>query len=133
MDDPKQKIINEFLSGPFIFVPFSLGSRNEDVTEGSFRSPKEVCWNDSTGTLNQMKEINPQWGPKGVTDGLLCKTLCEVYPGLHDFFVNHCGVDEIPSFCDYFQILQHLSTADTETSEGAKIVSNKGQLCSIIV
>ncbi|OMO88616.1 hypothetical protein COLO4_20180 [Corchorus olitorius] len=37
------------------------------------------------------------------------RSLSNVYPGLHDFFVNECKVPEKPSFCGYLDILVQLS------------------------
>ncbi|KAA8548392.1 hypothetical protein F0562_000076 [Nyssa sinensis] len=109
MATSKQKIAGELHSGPSIFVPYSGVSRHEDVVPGVFLSPQEVYWHDSTGSMDKMMEINPRFG-SSVTHCPLTKTLCNIYPGLHDFFVYDCGVDEIPPLRSYLQILQQLST-----------------------
>ncbi|XP_059632156.1 protein NO VEIN-like isoform X2 [Cornus florida] len=105
----KQKIAEELHSGPFVFVPYSCGSRHEDVVPGVFYSPQEVYWYDPTGCIDQMTEIHPHSG-LGLSNRSLNKTLRNIYPGLHYFFVYYCGVNEIPSSRSYLQILQELST-----------------------
>ncbi|XP_059632151.1 protein NO VEIN isoform X2 [Cornus florida] len=109
MATSKQKIAEELCLGPFVFVPYLCGSRHEDVVPGVFYSPQEVYWHDPTGCIDQMTEIHSHSG-LGSTYRSLSKTLCNIYPGLHDFFVYDCGVNEIPSSRSYLQILQELST-----------------------
>ncbi|TXG72616.1 hypothetical protein EZV62_001195 [Acer yangbiense] len=106
----KHKIAEELLSGPFVFVPYTSGLRHEDVVSGVFLSSEEVYWRDSTGTIDLMKEMQPRCSSIGVTQHPLAKNLCNVYPGLHDFFVKKCGVHESPSFRSYLEILLELST-----------------------
>ncbi|KAK2644000.1 hypothetical protein Ddye_019195 [Dipteronia dyeriana] len=106
----KHKIAEELLSGPFVFVPYTSGLRHEDVVSGVFLSSEEVYWHDSTGTIDLMKEMQPRCSSIGVTQHPLAKNLCNVYPGLHDFFVKKCGVHESPSFRSYLEILLELST-----------------------
>ncbi|KAL2463369.1 Histidine kinase [Forsythia ovata] len=108
MATSKQKIMEELHSGLFIFVPFASGYSREDAIPGAFLSPQEVYWYDSTGSMDQMKLIDHDC----VSDiaSSLRKMLCNFYPNLHDFFVNECGVDEIPPLCSYLQILLQLST-----------------------
>ncbi|KAM5562292.1 protein NO VEIN-like [Rosa sericea] len=105
----KPRILEEFHSKPSIFVPYASSSRHEDVVSGTFLSPEEVYWYDSTSFVDQIKQIHPQCSPTGVTHGPLNKTLCNFYPGLHDFFVDGCGVPETPHLRSYLQILLHLS------------------------
>lgn len=105
----KQRIVEELRRGPFIFIPYSCDSRHEDIVPGVFLSPSEVYWHDFTGSVKKIEEIHPHRG-SSVIDHPLCKTLCRVYPSLHVFFVNECGVNEIPHFRSYLQILLQLST-----------------------
>ncbi|KAL5848549.1 hypothetical protein ACOSQ4_006562 [Xanthoceras sorbifolium] len=106
----KHKIAEELLSESFIFVPYTSGFRHEDVVSGVFLSSEEVYWHDSTGTIDLMKEMQPQCSSIGLSQYPLTKTLCSVYPGLHEFFVKRCGVPEGPSFRSYVEILLELST-----------------------
>ncbi|KAK3187916.1 hypothetical protein Dsin_027477 [Dipteronia sinensis] len=106
----KHEIAEELLSGPFVFVPYTSCFRHEDVVSGIFLSSKEVYWHDSTGTIDLMKEMQPRCSSIGVTQLPLAKNLCNMYPGLHEFFVKKCGVHESPSFCSYLEILLELST-----------------------
>lgn len=117
-----QKIAKEFLSGPFIFVPCASGCKHEDVVSGMLLSPEDVYWHDSTRSVDQMKEILSQHESVGALDHPVSKTLCNLYPGLHDFFVNGCGVHEIPSFRGYIDILVQLS-AIALPSQAANAVS----------
>ncbi|KAK9665674.1 hypothetical protein RND81_14G128100 [Saponaria officinalis] len=94
----RQQAVDVFSSGPFIFVPNESVKFHEDIVAGVFLSPAEVYWRDTTGALECSKDIGPS-----------SKTLCTIYPGLHDFFVNECGVNEAPLFHHYLQILQELS------------------------
>lgn len=121
VDTSKRNIVEDLISEPFIFFPSLCASGVEDVVLGSFLLPKEVCWNDSTEFLNQMEEIDSESGAVGGKHSLLSRTLCNIYPGLQDFFVNICGVDEIPSFRDHFQNLLHLSSTILP-SQAAKYV-----------
>ncbi|GFY81619.1 histidine kinase-, DNA gyrase B-, and HSP90-like ATPase family protein [Actinidia rufa] len=109
MATSKQKIVEELLSGPFIFVPYSCGSRHEDIVPGVFLSSSEVYWRDLNVSVNQIKEMHPHNG-SNMIDRPLCKTLSNVYPSLHDFFVSECGVSEIPRLRSYLHILLQLST-----------------------
>ncbi|KAI4317529.1 hypothetical protein L6164_025391 [Bauhinia variegata] len=110
MGTSKQKIMEELLSGPFIFIPFSPVSRQEDIVCGMFLSPDEVYWHDSTGSVEQMKEIHLQSSSTEATHFPPNKSLCNIYPGLRGFFVDGCGVQKAPPLCSYIQILQQLST-----------------------
>ena len=90
-------------SGSLIFVPLTTASSSEAVS-GVFLSPQEVFWHDSM--------IHPKSESK---------MLSNLYPSLHDFFVNECGVNENPPLLDYLAFLRHLSTEETP-SEAAKKV-----------
>ncbi|KAI9194556.1 hypothetical protein LWI28_007060 [Acer negundo] len=106
----KHEISEELLSGPFLFVPYTSGFRHKNVVSGVFLSSEEVYWHDSTGTIDLMKEMQPRCSSIGVTQLPLAKNLCNVYPGLHEFFVKKCGVHESPSFRSYLEIMLELST-----------------------
>ncbi|KAK3416998.1 hypothetical protein EUGRSUZ_H02754 [Eucalyptus grandis] len=121
VDTSKKKIVEDLISEPFIFIPSSCASGVEDVVLGSFLLPKEVCWHDSPELLTQMEEIDSESGEVAAKHSLLSRTLCNIYPGLRDFFVNICGVYEIPSFQDHFQNLLYLSTT-VLPSQAAKYV-----------
>ncbi|KAL0854018.1 hypothetical protein Bca101_059170 [Brassica carinata] len=103
MDDSKQKVTEKLHALPFVFVPNHIGSRQNDLISGIFLSHNDVYWNDSAGVLDEIKEISSQ--VSGVVESLRRKTMCNIYPGLHDFFVNGCGVPETPSFQEYLKIL----------------------------
>lgn len=118
----EHKIADELLSGSFIFVPYSSTLKHEDVINGVFLSPEEVCWHDPTGTVDLIKE-KQSCNPAGLTQHLLNKALCNVYPGFYDFFVKMCGVHEGPSSSNYLEILKELSTL-ASPSEAANAVSN---------
>ena len=121
VDTSKKNIVEDLISEPFIFFPSLCASGAKEVVLGSFLLPKEVCWNNSTEFLNEMEENDSESGAVGAKHSLLSRTLCNIYPGLRDFFVNICGVDEIPSFQDHFQNLLHLSTT-VLPSQAAKYV-----------
>ncbi|GKB76142.1 histidine kinase-, DNA gyrase B-, and HSP90-like ATPase family protein, partial [Tanacetum coccineum] len=99
MSISKPKIVKKLHSQAFIFVPHSFSSTHEGVS-GSFLSPSEVYWHDSFGSIEQTKSIHP----------LFNKMLCNVYPSLHNFFVNEFGVAENPPLLGYLQSLLQLST-----------------------
>lgn len=121
MSTSKQKIVEELHSGPFIFVPCASDSSREDAIPGAFLSPQEVYWYDSTGSMDQM-ELNDQDRVSDIASSLR-KMLRNFYPNLHDFFVNECGVDEIPPFLSYLEILLQLSTIALP-HQAAKTVRN---------
>ncbi|KAK8480690.1 hypothetical protein V6N11_070955 [Hibiscus sabdariffa] len=116
----RQKISEEFHAASFIFVPNNSTSRPDDVVPGLFLSSKEVFWHDSTGTMDQMYN-HSQSGSSVENQRPLNRTLSNIYPGLHDFFVNECKVPEKPSFCGYMDILLQLS-ALTLPSQAANAV-----------
>lgn len=120
----KEKIAEAFHSGPSIFVPHTSSFRHEDVVSGTLLSPEEVYWHDSTSFVDQIREIHRQCSSAGVTHGPLNKTLCNFYPGLHDFFVDGCGVHETPPLRSYLQILLHLSNVALP-SQAANAVSSQ--------
>ncbi|XVF37971.1 hypothetical protein REPUB_Repub20aG0057200 [Reevesia pubescens] len=104
----RQKIAEEFHAAPSIFVPYNSASRPDNVVSGIFLSSKEVYWHDSTGTMDQI--INHSLsGSFFENQRPLNRTLSNVYPGLHDFFVNECKVLEKPSLCGYLDVLLQLS------------------------
>ncbi|KAL4272173.1 hypothetical protein GQ457_13G017120 [Hibiscus cannabinus] len=116
----RQKISDEFHAVSFIFVPYNLTSRPDDVLPGLFLSSKEVFWHDSTGTMDQMSN-HSQSGSSVENQRPLNRTLSNIYPGLHDFFVNECKVPEKPSFRGYLDILIQLSALSLP-SQAAKAV-----------
>ncbi|XP_010436625.2 PREDICTED: uncharacterized protein LOC104720419 [Camelina sativa] len=103
MADSKEKISEKLHTLPSVFVPHEIGSRQNDLISGIFLPLGDVYWNDSAGVLNEIKEISSQIS--SVVESLRRKTLCTIYPGLHDFFVNGCGVPETPPFQEYLKIL----------------------------
>ncbi|XP_010496962.1 PREDICTED: uncharacterized protein LOC104773988 [Camelina sativa] len=103
MADSKEKITEKLHTLPSVFVPHEIGSRQNDLISGIFLPLGDVYWNDSAGVLNEIKEISSQIS--SVVESLRRKTLCTIYPGLHDFFVNGCGVPETPPFQEYLKIL----------------------------
>ncbi|XP_038973841.1 protein NO VEIN-like isoform X1 [Phoenix dactylifera] len=105
----KLKMNDELLSSSFIFIPYVSTSMNNDVVSGTFFSPKDVYWHDPAGCFDKTKEAFLQRILMKTTSCLPCKALSTIYPSLHDFFVNVCGVCEIPPFRSYFQILLQLS------------------------
>lgn len=123
MTASKCKITEELHSETFIFVPCTSGEGYADVVSGVFLSSEEVYWHDSTGTVDLMKKMHPQCSSIGVSVQQSTKMLSDVYPGLHDFFVNRCGVHESPSFRSYLEILLQLSTVALP-SQATNVVSN---------
>nr|XP_043628280.1 protein NO VEIN-like [Erigeron canadensis] len=119
MSISKQKIMDSLHSEAFIFVPYSFASMHE-VVSGSFLSPAEVYWHDSTGSMEQIKTIYPQFD-RHMTHRQFSKMLCSIYPGLHYFFVNEFGVAENPPLLDYLKSLLQLSTGSLP-SQAAKTV-----------
>ncbi|KAG7028754.1 hypothetical protein SDJN02_09935, partial [Cucurbita argyrosperma subsp. argyrosperma] len=105
----KQKILEEFHSGPFIFVPIVADSGHEDVVSGVFLSPKEVYWCDPIGSIDKIKDVYLQFSSTNMVDCPIIKTLCNIYPGLKRFFIDECGIFEYPPLCSYLQILKQFS------------------------
>ncbi|XP_047314743.1 protein NO VEIN-like [Impatiens glandulifera] len=116
----RHQILDELKPLPFIFVPYSGYSSIHDIVPGLLLSATEVYWEDSTGSVNQIKEINRSLD-SGFTDNSFCKILHNIYPSLYTFFVKDCGVNTIPNFRDYLQILQKL-TSVALPSQSANIV-----------
>lgn len=121
MATSNSKIKSTLTSGAFIFVPYSAGSSSQDVVSGVLVSPEEVYWHDMTGSVDRIKGKCPSTDLEGKAHGPCSNMLKSIYPGLHDFFVNECGVQESPPFQNYLQILQQLS-AVALPSQAAKIV-----------
>ncbi|GJV34314.1 histidine kinase-, DNA gyrase B-, and HSP90-like ATPase family protein [Tanacetum coccineum] len=109
MSSSKLKIVKKLHSQAFIFVPHSFSTTHE-LASGSFLSPSDVYWHDSFGSVEQTKSIHPL---------INNKLLCNVYPGLHNFFVNEFGVAENPTLLSYLQSLQQLSN-ESLPSQAAK-------------
>ncbi|KAH0635064.1 hypothetical protein KY289_038096 [Solanum tuberosum] len=120
MNTSERKLVEELCNGPFVFVPCKLVASHEAVVPGVFLSSKEVFWHDSTGSVDLLKMVCPEFDSHSVQH-TFTKMLCSVYPTLHDFFVKECGVDEHPHFHGYLQILLQLSAA-VLPSQGAKNV-----------
>ncbi|KAJ8547079.1 hypothetical protein K7X08_010665 [Anisodus acutangulus] len=120
MNTSERKLAEELCNGHFVFVPCKLVASHEDVVPGVFLSSKEVFWRDSTGSVDQVKMVCPEFDSHSVQHPFT-KMLCSVYPTLHDFFVKVCGVDELPHFHGYLQILLQLS-ATALPSQAAKNV-----------
>ncbi|XP_019264189.1 PREDICTED: uncharacterized protein LOC109241829 [Nicotiana attenuata] len=110
MSTSERKVVEELCDGPFVFVPCKLVASHEDVVPGVLLSSKEVFWHDSTGSVDQVKMVCPEFDLHSVQHPFT-KMLCSMYPALHDFFVKECGVDELPHFHGYLQILLQLSSA----------------------
>ncbi|XP_071713992.1 protein NO VEIN-like [Rutidosis leptorrhynchoides] len=108
MSISKKKISKNLRSQAFIFVPSEFSNTNELVC-GLLLSPSEVCWDDSTGLMEQTKSNHPQFYQYNKTKRLFSIMLINIYPGLHDFFVNDFGVVENPPLLSYLQPLLQLS------------------------
>ncbi|KAJ0989891.1 hypothetical protein J5N97_008247 [Dioscorea zingiberensis] len=104
------QITKDFVSSPFIFIPFDNSSRCNDGVPGILLSSKDVYWHDPTGCTDKMKEMSRLCTSVREIGCLPCKALTTVYPGLHDFFVKTCGVPTVPPFGSYLPILLQLST-----------------------
>nr|GEY76690.1 hypothetical protein [Tanacetum cinerariifolium] len=88
MSISKQKIVENLHSQAFIFVPQSYVFTNE-VVIGLFLSRSEVYWHDDIVSLMEQTRFDKTHRP-------FSNMLCNVYPALHDFFVNELGVAENP-------------------------------------
>ncbi|XP_050899985.1 protein NO VEIN isoform X1 [Lathyrus oleraceus] len=118
MAAPKQKILQDLVAGPFIFVPNSaVHSHNDDVF-GTLVRPNEVYWHDPTGSVQKMEEFDTQ---SSSSHSRINKSLCNIYPGLRGFFVDECGVQEAPPLHSYIQILLQLSTVTLPSQAADKI------------
>ncbi|KAF7807152.1 uncharacterized protein G2W53_039313 [Senna tora] len=122
MATSRQKIMEELMSGPFIFIPYTSVSRYDDVVCGVLLSPCEVYWDDSTGVVDQVKEIGHQSGSTKRIHSPLNKLLCNIYPGLRGFFVNECGVHEALPLRSYIHILQQLSTVSLPSQAADRVL-----------
>ncbi|KAJ9555632.1 hypothetical protein OSB04_010246 [Centaurea solstitialis] len=101
-----QKNVASLCCGAFIFIPFSSSVSSSEVEPGVLLSPQDVYWHDSMIHPDQRE---------------FSKMLCNLYPSLHDFFVNECGVKENPPLLDYLKLLRHLSTVDTPLEAAKKV------------
>lgn len=121
----KDKIMEDFMSGPSVFIPHSsVYSHDDGDVCGIFVYPNEVYWHDSTGSVQKMAEFDPQCS---TFDSPMNKSLSNIYPGLRGFFVDECGVQEAPPLHSYIQILLQLSTV-TLPSQAADKVSMRNKL-----
>ncbi|KAM5569559.1 protein NO VEIN-like [Rosa sericea] len=111
MASSKKTTAEEFCLEPFVFVPYESSFRHEDVVSGTFLSLEEVYWDDSTFFVDQIKEIHHQCNSTVGNHGPINRILSNFYPALHDFFVDICGVHEIPPLRSYLQILLQFSNA----------------------
>ena len=127
----KQKILEELHSGPFIFVPIVADSRHEDVVSGIFLSPKAVYWHDPIGAIDKIKDAHLQRRLTNTADCPIIKSLCSIYPGLKNFFIDECGIHEYPPLRSYLQILKQLS-AVALPSQAGDIVSHINNRCSFL-
>ncbi|KAK4482579.1 hypothetical protein RD792_009742 [Penstemon davidsonii] len=116
----KKKIIEELHSGPFIFVPYSSSCSHGDVVSGALLSPQEVYWHDSISLMDQVKSVHPE-SVAGTTTSTHRNMLYNLYPNLHNFFVNECGVNETPPLRNYLQILLQLSSTDIPHRAAKKV------------
>lgn len=125
----KLNIMDQFKSHPLIFVPSSSRSRYTDTAlSGTFLSSSQVYWHDPTGCLDQVEKAVLCSALANTISGRKSKTLVKIYPNLHDFFVNECGVPETPPFGNYLEILLQLSSV-TLPSQAAHFVSIFSSLC----
>ncbi|OIT36630.1 hypothetical protein A4A49_21692 [Nicotiana attenuata] len=120
MNTSERKVVEALREGPSVFVPSKFGASLEDTVPGVLLSLKEVFWHDSTGSVDQVKMVYSKFDEHSVPYPVT-RILCSVYPGLHDFFVNRCGVDELPHFHGYLQILLHLSAVALPSQEAKKV------------
>ncbi|CAJ1939132.1 unnamed protein product [Sphenostylis stenocarpa] len=119
MASSKKKTMEDLMSGPFIFIPYSSVYDHNDAVCGTFVYPNEVYWHDSTGSVQQMKEFHPQ---SNSSYSPINKSLCNIYPSLRGFFVDECQVQEAPPLCSYIQILLQLSTITLPSQAADKIL-----------
>ncbi|KAK3020283.1 hypothetical protein RJ639_045832 [Escallonia herrerae] len=120
MATSEQKIVENLQSEAFIFVPYSSCSTPKDVVLGAFLSPQEVYWHDVTGCVDQINTICAR-GNLEAFKSPFRRFICNIYPGLQNFFVDACGVNEIPPLRDYLLLLLQLS-ANALPSEVANAV-----------
>ncbi|GJS97670.1 hypothetical protein Tco_0804638 [Tanacetum coccineum] len=91
----------------------TLDDTLKKVVPGLFLSPSEVYWHDSTGLMKQTKST--------VAHSPFSKMLCNIYPGLHDFFVDEFGVDDNPPLSCYLEFLRQLSTRSSPSPEAKTV------------
>lgn len=118
MATSKQKTMEDLMSGPFIFIPYSSAYNHDDDVCGTFVYPNEVYWHDSTGSVQKMEEFHPQCNS---SHSPINKSLCNIYPGLRGFFVDECGVREAPPLHSYIEILLQLSTVTLPSQAADKV------------
>nr|KYP67781.1 hypothetical protein KK1_024134 [Cajanus cajan] len=118
MASSKKKTMEDLVSGPFIFIPYSSVYDHDDAVCGTFVYPNEVYWHDSTGSVQQM-EFHPQCSSSSYSP--INKSLCNIYPSLRGFFVDECQVQEAPPLCSYIQILLQLSSVTLPSQAADKI------------
>ncbi|KAI4303899.1 hypothetical protein MLD38_039480 [Melastoma candidum] len=116
-----RRVVPELRGEKFVFYPTVFKCRSEDMVDGEFCSLDEVCWHDPTGAVEQIYELYSQRRIEDSPNYPAIKTLQNVYPGLHDFFVTGCGVLEVPPSHSYFPVLLQLSSTFLP-SQAAKIV-----------
>ncbi|KAK7400095.1 hypothetical protein VNO78_11295 [Psophocarpus tetragonolobus] len=119
MATSKKETMEDLMSGPFIFIPYSSVHDHDKAVCGTFMFPNEVYWHDSTGSVQQMKEFHPQCSS---SYSLVDKSLCHIYPSLRGFFVDKCHVPEAPPLCSYIQILLQLSSVTLPSQTADKIL-----------
>ncbi|KAG0447816.1 hypothetical protein HPP92_028133 [Vanilla planifolia] len=103
------KVIQELISDRFHICSILSSCKHIDSVSGMFILAKEAYWQDPTGCVDRMNELINLRTPIQEENNILCPALAYVYPGLHDFFVNVCGVPSTPPICSYYQILVQLS------------------------
>lgn len=116
----KQKTMEDLMSGPFIFIPYPSVYSHDDVVCGTFLYPNEVCWHDSTGSVQKLNDFDTQRISSGSP---INKSLCNIYPSLRGFFVDECGVQEAPALRSYIQILLQLSSVTLPSQAADKVSS----------
>lgn len=118
MASSKKKTIDDLMSGPFIFIPYSSVYDHNDAVCGTFVYPNEVYWHDSIGSVQQMEEFHPQCNS---SYSPINKSLFNIYPSLRGFFVDECQVQEAPPLCSYIQFLLQLSTVMSPSQAADKV------------
>ncbi|XP_020529013.1 uncharacterized protein LOC18443902 isoform X1 [Amborella trichopoda] len=110
-------------SGACIFVPFAKVADVEQLVPGVFLSTSEVYWSDQTGCVDRTREILLHHAKIDDDKCNSVYTLIHFYgSSLHDFFVDGCGVREVPRFGCYLQLLLQLSRT-APPSQSANVVS----------
>ncbi|KAH9288605.1 hypothetical protein KI387_032722, partial [Taxus chinensis] len=109
MDTCKEEVASHFQVNSYIFVPLTDESNPDDMAEGMFYSVDQVYWRDPTGCLDLLKKGAPPSDKLPFSHKMCLRALYQIYPNLHNFFVNGCCVQESPDFDGYVKILQNLS------------------------